>query len=815
MVSLQKAEAVQRASLLEINSMHIAVDLTGDDRTFTSTSTISFSSRRTGTSTFCDFAGEELLSVELNGTPVPHHAWQDNRIRLARLANSNVLTVTGRMAYSSDGEGLHRHVDPADGRTYLYAMSFLDAAPRWFACFDQPDLKTTVAMTVRAPRGWTVLGNGRFTQTEPGLWELFPTPPLATYFITLVAGPYASVLDEVPKTATSDPVMLGLHAKQSLATELQNEAADLFAVTRASFGAYHDLFGVPYAFGDYHQVFVPDFNAGAMENPGCVTFRDSYLFRGAATEFERGSRACTVAHELAHQWFGDLVTMRWWDDLWLNESFAEYLAHRVCSNSTRYPLWVDFGINRKDWGMVADQSPSTHPVAGNGAVDAAAALADFDGISYAKGAALLKQLVAHLGDEVFLAGLRDYIGRYQYRNAELAELLRCWTRAGADNLSEWSQAWLTTTGADTLRSVGGRIVRTGDERREHRMAVAALDTSGSELDRLQVRVRGDGVDPGLSAAVVVPDAADQTWASIRFDDELSALASISAVADPLTRVVLWNSLRDSVRNAELDPGVVRHRVVADLPDDPSDQIVRSLLGFAADELVGHFTPMADRPERLQELAAVAEQVMQTAAPGTDRQLVGWQQLIRTGSDVERLTAWLSGENLPRQQQLDDELRWAIVTRLAELGHPEQIEVLARQDSSASARNHAAHARAATPDAEAKARALRIVTEPNDLSAYEVYATASGLFASGSPQLLVELAEQWFDRIAGTARFRTGWALGTVIRLSFPVRATSPQVLARAERQLGAPDLVPLARRALVDGTDKLRRAVAVTTRFPA
>ena len=391
-----------------------------------------------------------MQSVSLNDEPLDPAGLVDGRLPLTGLRPENVLRVRARMAYSSDGEGMHRHVDPADGRTYLYAMSFLDAAPRWFGCFDQPDLKASFDLEVRCPPEWTVIGNGAATRSAPGHWRLASTRPLATYFVTLVAGPYASI------TAEHDGIALGLHARASLAPHLQAEAADILGVTTAALDRYHELFGIRYPFGEYHQAFVPDFNAGAMENPGCVTLRDQYIFRSAATRGQRSDRASTITHEMAHMWFGDLVTMRWWDDLWLNESFAEYMGYRVCAELTGEQgglaelAWLEFGLHRKDWGRVADQSPSNHPVAGNGSSDAAGALADFDGISYAKGASALKQLAAHLGDEVFFAGLRRHFQRHQFGNAEFADLIAAWTEAGAVDLDSWAERWLRTSGLDTL-----------------------------------------------------------------------------------------------------------------------------------------------------------------------------------------------------------------------------------------------------------------------------------------------------------------------------------------------------------------------------
>ena len=421
------------------------------------------------------------------------------------------------MGYRSDGEGLHRHVDPHDQQPYLYAMSFLDAGPLWFAGFDQPDLKAAYAIDVRAPEDWTVQGNGPSRATGPGRWTITPAGPLPTYLITLVAGPYASV------TRDHGATRLGLHARASLRAELEEAADDLLTVTGRALDYYTDLFDTPYPFGEYHQAFVPDFNAGAMENPGCVTLRDTFLPRGRSTWVDRGQRAGVVAHELAHMWFGDLVTMRWWDDLWLNESFAEYLAHRCRAAATEYSLRTEFGAVRKDWGAVADQGPTTHPVAGNDAPDAETALQQFDGISYAKGAAVLQQLAAYLGEEVFLDGLRRYISRYAWANATFLDLLACWVEAGAVDLERWAHAWLRTSGMDTLDVTcdPAAVVRRaapGGSDRPHAVCVVSVAADGGVTAVADLTLTADPAPVARPAdsVLLVPDGTDAAWAKIRF-----------------------------------------------------------------------------------------------------------------------------------------------------------------------------------------------------------------------------------------------------------------------------------------------------------
>ncbi|SEQ96732.1 aminopeptidase N [Microlunatus flavus] len=815
--SLTRTEAEARAAALSVDSVEVALDLTDPSLpTFGSRAVIRFSS--SVDATFVDFAGDELVSATLNGRPLDLGSWRRARIPLTGLGADNVLEVEGRMGYSSDGEGLHRHVDPADGRTYLYAMSFLDAAPRWFACFDQPDLKARCTFEVEAPEHWTVLGNGPSETLGPGRWRIVAPHPLSTYFTTLVAGPYASVHGE------HDGIPLGLHIRASLRSELEAQAEDMLAVTAASFDYYHRLFGIRYPFGEYHQAFVPDFNAGAMENPGCVTFRDSYVPRGRITHAEQGTRAGTIAHEMAHQWFGDLVTMRWWDDLWLNESFAEYLAHRCCTEATPYALWTEFGIARKDWGSVADQSPSTHPVAGNAAPDAAAALQNFDGISYAKGAAVLRQLATYVGDEVFLAGLRDHISGHAYGNATFADLVGSWTRAGAQDLPSWAQAWLRTSGMDTLdvehADEGVRLVATpppGQPVRPHTVQVGLVDEAGAVtvLDPVTV-----GTDPAVvpvagPAVLVTPDATDVAWAKLRFgpDGWERVAAALPGLTDETASVGIWNAVRDAVRDAGLDPRRALALVESSLPAQRSEVVWDSVLTFARTQLAATYAPVEERAARARRVRAVAWTLVDGAQPASDRQLVAFRQAVRLETDPSRLRAWFDGSALPSGLALDPELVWAVVERWCALqtGTGLLEEALSR-DPSASGQVHAARARAARPDPEAKAAAWRLLVEPSTAGAYELYATGDGFWAVGQEELTQAYVPRWFAEIGRTARFREGWALGQVATQSFPRTAATPEALRLADSALRG-DLAAQMRRAVVDGTDKLRRAVASLDRW--
>jgi len=820
MPSLTRHEAAARAALLTVHNYRLRLELTDSAEEFFSDCTIRFASSAVGADTFVEVRPASIVSAELNGRPVDPASWADGRLPLTGLAAENTLRVVAQMRYSSDGEGLHRHVDPADGRRYLYAMSFLDAAPRWFACFDQPDLKASYDIEVRCPSDWVVLGNSPARQVSDGHWQLATSKPLATYFVTLAAGPYCSV------TAEHDGIPLGLHARASLSGELADQAEDILTITRASFDAFHQLFGIRYPFGEYHQVFVPDFNAGAMENPGCVTLRDQYLFRGAATAGERMLRATTIAHEMAHQWFGDLVTMRWWDDLWLNESFAEYLGYRVCAGMPGYPgelSWTQFGITRKDWGAIADQGPSTHPVAGNGSHTAAEALADFDGISYAKGASALRQLAAHLGDEVFLGGLREHFARHAYGNAELADLLAAWTAAGAPDMPGWSRHWLQTAGLDTLSAqpADGRVaVRRSspdESRRPHTVRVAGYDQAGARVLDQPLRVEADesSLEAGHAVRLAVVDADDNTWAKIRFGEDWTAVAELlPRLPDSTTRVVVCNAIRDAVRDGDLAPAAALDLLLPALAAEPVELVAAEMFGFATTELAATYARPASRPERRRRIASIAGSLLERTRPGSDSQLTAARALIQAADDPVLLQSWRAGSSVPDGLVIDSELRWSLVIRLAALGELSEAEIDAElaADPSTAGVLHAARARASRPDPAAKAAAWQLLTQPSGLSAYELYSIGAGFFEQSQTELTAAYLPRYFAEMPATAGIRSGWSLARVITSSFPTTAATAGTLALAEQALTG-ELDPKVRRALVDGTDLLRRAVRSLERF--
>ncbi|MDR0435992.1 MAG: ERAP1-like C-terminal domain-containing protein [Propionibacteriaceae bacterium] len=794
MATLTLAEAKFRARLLQVHGVAVVLDL-GAREGFTSRTTIVFDASETG-AVFVDFKGRELTSATLNGEPVNLALWDGERLPLAVHSGKNTLVVTGTMAYSNTGEGLHQQLDPADGRVYLYATSFLDNAPRWFACFDQPDLKAPYTFDIVTPPDWVVVGNAPASESSPGRWHIGPTQPLATYFVSIAAGEWEY------RSRDHGGTKLGLLARRSLAAELEREADDIFQVTAQCFDAYQRLFDVPYCFGDYHQIWAPDFPAGAMENPGCVVLRDQMLFRGTPTDMERASRAAVIAHEMAHMWFGDLVTMRWWDDLWLNESFAEYLGHRIASDATRYELWTEFNLVRKNWGIAADQLPSTHPVAGNGAPDAQAALANFDGISYAKGAAILRQLAATLSDHVFITGLNAHISGHRFGNATFGELLDAWAVAGPVDVYAFSKAWLETAGVDLLAAhvVAGEPV------------IAQFPPAG----RPPVARTHHAAAITLPGGLLVPDVFGMSWA--RVFPAGGEWPRIGDVSDERIRVSLYNAIRDGVRNIGRHPvgsdwetwvsvPTALRRICEGLPGESHERILQVMLRFAAD-LAGEWSPPAVRASRRAQVAKLCRALLAEPDPSGDRRVIIFRVLVTVTDSIAELTDWLDGIDLPGGISLDPELRWATLTRLVTLGgDSDAITAELTRDDTASGQEHAAGARAAIPTVAAKAKALRLLLEPSDLRGYELGAVASHLFLPEHTALTDPLLREWFAGINGVAAFQEGWMLAQVAKASFPYANASEETLELAIKTLDG-DLDPRIRRVLGDCTDTLRRMTA-------
>ncbi|WP_405596500.1 aminopeptidase N [Streptomyces sp. NBC_01410] len=823
---LTRDEAQTRAQLLDVHRYTIDLDLSGGEESFDSRTVIHFTARATG-DTFVELKPAVLRSVTLDGQPIDPESLVENRLALTGLsAGEHELHVDAQMRYSRTGEGMHRFTDPTDGEVYVYTQMFMDDVQRVFAAFDQPDLKAVFELSVTAPEGWTVLGNGIATHQGDGKWTCAPTQPLATYFAAVAAGPWHSVRTE------HAGLPFGLHCRRSLAPYLDADADEILEITRQCYDRYHEKFEEPYPFDSYDQAFVPEFNAGAMENPGLVTFRDEFIYRSAVTDTERQTRAMVIAHEMAHMWFGDLVTLRWWDDIWLNESFAEYMGYQTLTEATRFTdTWVDFGIGRKSWGYDADQRPSTHPVAPDpdAVPDTASAMLNFDGISYAKGASALRQLVTWLGEKDFLAGINTHFARHKFGNATLADFIDSLAGATDRDVPGWAEAWLRTTGVDTLtptvsESEGTwslKVARDGS--RPHRIAVGAYDTDPVHTGRLVLRDRleldipqnGSGPHPGRRPALVVLNDGDASYAKVRLDATSwdTAVRSLSGIPDPLTRTVVWNAARDMVRDGELAPAAYLEAARAHLPRETDLAVVQGVLAFAATQLADRYLPADERPAALGAIRGICRDLLRRTEDGSEPglRLTAVRHFIDAAAQPETLQEWIGDGSVPGGPELDPELRWRILYRLAVLGASDEAAIAAEldRDPSATGQEGAARCRAALPTAEAKAAAWQRLFTTDSLSNYLFTATAQGFWQPEQADLVREYVARYYpDSVALAAR--RGPAIAEAAgRYAFPLHAVDEDALTLGEECLSNTDMLPALRRKLVDQLDDLRRALSV------
>jgi aminopeptidase N len=825
MPALTRAEAEARARDLAVHAYALDLDLTRGPEVFGSAGTVRFTARR-ACDTFAEVRPAALRRAVLDGRELDPGLLDGNRLPLDGLtAGEHELRVEADMPYSNSGEGMHRFTDPEDGEAYVYTQAFMTNMQLIAASFDQPDLKAPFEVAVTAPPRWTVLGNAVAERTAPGRWRLAPTPPLATYTLAVAAGPWHSVRTE------HAGLPFGLHCRRSLAPQLDRDAAELFDVTRRCFDRYHQLFAEPYPYDSYDQAFVPEFNAGAMENPGLVTFREDYLSRSAVTPAEAQFRAVVIAHEMAHMWFGNLVTLRWWDDIWLNESFAEYMGFQVLGEATAFTAaWTDFAVARKAWGYDADERPSTHPVAPRpeDVPDTASALGNFDGISYAKGAAALRQLVAWLGRDGFLAGLNAHFARHRFGNATLADFLDSLGSATGRDLPAWAAAWLRTSGVDTLTAATPPGAADGSWRlelghrgsRPHRVAVGLYDRDGDRLvlrDRPTLDIAAGAVTarhdlPGARPDLVLPNDGDLTFAKVHFDPRSwqTLRDTLGGLPDPLARAVAWNAARTLVRDGAIPPAAYLDLAAAHLPAETEPSVVDAVLGHCRGPVADLFLDPAARPAALAALARTARRLLDAGRDGT------WLSATRTLVDcahdagsARELRGWYEAGAVPGGSPLDPELRWRALGRLAVLGEATaaDIDAEAARDPSAVGREGAARCRAALPTAEAKAAAWEALFHDDSLSNYLFRACAQGFWQPEHEALTAGYVRRYFAEAPALAARRGPVLAELAGRLAFPAHSVTPATLALARECLASATAPPAFHRALTDRTADLARTL--------
>jgi aminopeptidase N len=859
--NLSRDEAATRSALITTRSYDVSLDVrqAADPEVagYTSRSIINFSASSPGASTFLDFIGSTVHSVILNGTSLPVADVVDgSRIRLNKLQAENQVTVTGTALYSTSGEGMHRFFDPADGQCYLYTQYEPADARRVFANFEQPDLKAEFTFHVTAPSGWEVSSNGveaRRTQlgSDPAAsrWDFAPTKPMSTYITTVLAGPYFKAEDAWHGTLPDGTVLdvpLALYCRASMAPSF--DAAELFRLTRNGLDFFSGLFDYPYPWGKYEQAFVPEYNLGAMENPGLVTFTESYVFASRAADSQYQARANTLLHEMAHMWFGDLVTMRWWDDLWLKESFADYMGTLGVDRTTDWDTaWVNFASNRKAWAYVQDQLPTTHPIVAD-IPDLEAAKQNFDGITYAKGASVLKQLVAYVGFEAFIAGSRRYFRDHAYGNTTLADLLAALGAASGRDLGPWARQWLQTSGISTLTSeidehdgVLGAVTLiqhakdpiTGrPEPRPHRLRIGLYnpDADGNlvRTDSVETDVDGDRTVVGQLAgkarpALLLVNDDDLSYAKVRLDphSEATVRSSLDAIGDPMARALCWTALWDSARDAATPAARYVEAVQRFGPAEPGIGVLLNVLGNAG-TAIERYVPAGRRDAVRSGFLATAAAELDKAAPGSDQQLAWARTLAGTSrfdaGQLDLVKGLLDGSTVIEGLSVDAELRWNLWHALAANGQadPDRLDAELARDNTASGKSGHATALAARPDPLVKAAAWDAAVYGTGLSNQLLSATIAG-FNTAPARLLARYVEPYFDSLERVWTDRSIEIASRIVRGLYPAgqdlagtggTPADHPVIARTDTWLAEHSDAPRAlRRIIIEQRSNLLRAL--------
>ena len=817
--NLSREETAARSASISVHSIRVELDLRAAQdpaRTgFTTITTLEFDASTPDT--WIDFVGEAVHEVVLNGVQ-QNVTYDGARIAITGLVASNTLVIRATGAYSRSGEGLHRFMDPVDGETYLYTQYEPADARRVMACFEQPDMKARYSFVVHAPAGWEVLSNATVASAtvsaEAQTVEFAPTLPLPSYITAVAAGPYHRVNGRWERGDQVIP--LGVLCRASLAPYL--EADEILEVTRQGLDFFTDAFAYPYPWGKYDQIFVPEYNLGAMENPGLVTFTEGYIPRGAATDAQRAGRANTILHEMAHMWFGDLVTMRWWDDLWLKESFADYMGTHASAAATRFvDAWVTFANRRKAWAYQQDQLPTTHPIVADIA-DLEAAKLNFDGITYAKGASVLKQLVAFVGEEDFFEGARRYFAAHAFGNTTLEDLLVQLESVSGRDVRAWSRAWLETSGLSTLwleTDAEGERALVQVDPRPHRLRVGLYDTVNGRLalsDKVEVDLVAERTPVSFpEAELVLLNDDDLTYAKVRLDERSLATVAegLSTLDDPLARGLVWSSLWNATRDGELAAARYLEIVRRHAPAETNIGLLTGILANAA-YTVGHYVTESSRDAERAAWLRTTEAALDSAIPGSDAQLSWARAFAAAAADdagsAHRVRTILDGKG-PVGLPVDAELRWSYVIALAangSIGELEIAEELARDDT-ADGRTAAIRAMASRPDAAVRDAAWRSAWNDTTLSNDHLDATISG-FRAGHRDLRAAYDAEYFSRLAAAWSERSIEIARRLVTGLFPASDSVELVDGWLEANAEAPRAL---RRLVIEQRDHLARDLRV------
>ena len=838
--NLTRKEAQERASLIQVSSYEIHLDLTRDEKTFGSTTKVNFAANSIGASTFIDAITHSVQRVSLNGQELdPTEVSDGTRIQLPNLQSDNELIIEATANFMNTGEGLHRFVDPVDNEVYLYSQFEVPDSRRMYAVFEQPDLKATFQFNVTAPSYWKVVSN----QTSPtpvavnqdlSVWKFAPTPRISSYITALIAGPYVETRSQLT-SSNGKIVPLGVFSRASLSEYM--DADYVFEKTRQGFEFFEKQFDQPYPFEKYDQLFVPEFNAGAMENAGAVTFTESYVFRGQVTDAIRERRVVTILHELAHMWFGDLVTMKWWNDLWLNESFAEYASTLATAEATEWHgAWTTFAALEKSWAYRQDQLPSTHPIVAE-INDLEDVQVNFDGITYAKGASVLKQLVAWVGQEKFMAGVASYFKKHSFSNTELTDLLVELEAQSGRELRSWSKLWLETAGVNTLRpvvesntdgvithfAIGQTAIAEYPTLRPHRMAIGFYNTVDGKLKRVhRLELDVDGPTTTVEALhghkrpeLILLNDDDLAYAKIRLDNLSwqTALENLSAIDDSLARTLIWSSAWDATRDAEASPRDFIKLVLNNIGNETESTTMLTLLRQLVTAANLYVTP-DKRDETISQVGTGLLELARKAAAGSDAQLQFtkfFALFANTPALLNALEEIRSGKEKLAGLTIDTDLNWELLTGLVvggRLGETE-IDAALAADNTSNGHKAAAGARAAIPTAAAKAAAWHTLTNTHDLSNILVDAASLGFVRVADSELLKPYADQYFENAVRIWNENTFKIAEYLMENLFPFPLASQSLSDKTSAWIERSEIaeIPALRRILVEAKANVDRAL--------
>ncbi|WP_167051287.1 aminopeptidase N [Salinibacterium sp. ZJ77] len=844
--NLTRIEAQERKALVETQSYDVVLDLTTGPTTFRSSTTVRFTAEE-GASTFIDAITDEVHSVTLNGVELGAGVADGSRIQLDGLAASNELVVVADFAYTNTGEGLHRFVDPVDGEVYLYTQFEVPDSRRVFAVFEQPDLKAEFSFTVTAPEAWQVVSNS--PTPEPAAngdgsatWAFPATKRISSYITALVAGPYEVVRSELT-SSDGRTVPLGVFARKSLFGYL--DADYIFDITRKGFAYFEEKFGYPYPFEKYDQLFVPEFNAGAMENAGAVTFTETYVFRSKVTDAIKERRVVTILHELAHMWFGDLVTMKWWNDLWLNESFAEWASTIATAEATEWTeAWATFQAMEKSWAYRQDQLPSTHPIVAD-IRDLDDVQVNFDGITYAKGGSVLKQLAAWVGIDAFFAGVGAYFRAHEWGNTELSDLLRELEKTSGRDLSTFSAQWLETSGVNTLKPeietdadgviTSFRVRQTAHPDyptlRQHRIAIGFYEFASDAADAPLVRTHRHEFDllaeewndvaelVGLTKpALVLLNDDDLAYAKIRLDEDSFrvAVSALGRIEDPLARALVWGSAWDATRDAEIAGRDYVQLVLGNILAETESTTIRLSLTQLLQTARAYVAPET-RDAVVREVGDALWQLAQQADAGSDAQFQFVKFFANVASTTEHaaiLQGLRSGEIALDGLAVDTDLDWELLEGLVLVGAAGELEIAAalEKDDTANGQQAAARARATIPTLEAKTAALTAGLEDGTISNVVLRNMALGFTHVNDPAVLESLVPQYFDAIRRVWDERNFQIAQYIVSGFYPAPLASQQLVDASRAWLDANPEVPALRRMVIEGLAGVERALAAQAR---